>query len=318
MRKIVVSERLPEAGMEKLRGCAEKLGFSVLFCGSTAEALSAVRDAEIIYGNSPALMKEAGKLKWMCSMTAGVNHYLLPGVLPEHVILSNSSGSYGVSIAEHLVMMVLMLLRRMPEYLSEMARKEWQNGKVLHSILGSSITVVGTGDIGASFAARARAFLPEKITGINRSGANPDGLFDEIGSLSDLDRFLPETGILVLCVPETRETIRLLSRERLALLPPSAIVVNVGRGSAIDQQALVEALNAERLAGAALDVMEQEPIPADDPVWNARNIILTPHMSGQWTLEYTILKSVDMFCEDLENYSAGRPLKYRVDMEAGY
>ena len=95
-------------------------------------------------------------------------------------------------------------------------------------------------------------------------------------------------------------------------------MVNVGRGTAIDQSALVEALNAGKLAGAALDVFEKEPIPAGDPVWDAKNLLITPHISGQMSLGYTRDKNVALFCEDLENYAAGRPLKRYVDRKIGY
>ena len=103
-----------------------------------------------------------------------------------------------------------------------------------------------------------------------------------------------------------------------ALLRPEALVINVGRGTAIDQAALTEALNAGRIAGAALDVVAQEPLPADDPLWTAKNLILTPHVSGNYTLAYTRDRNVDSFCEDLANYIAGRPLAHRVDLTRGY
>ena len=110
----------------------------------------------------------------------------------------------------------------------------------------------------------------------------------------------------------------ILSRQRIALLPETAYVVNVGRGTAIDQPALTEALNAGRIAGAALDVFAKEPIPDGDPIWEAKNLLITPHISGQMSLGYTRDKNVALFCEDLENYAAGRPLARFVDRRVGY
>ena len=121
-----------------------------------------------------------------------------------------------------------------------------------------------------------------------------------------------------MALPSTPDTVGILSRQRIALLPETAYVVNVGRGTAIDQPALVEALNAGRLAGAALDVFAREPIPDGDPVWEARNLLITPHISGQMSLGYTRDKNVALFCEDLENYAAGRPLARYVDRRIGY
>ena len=109
-----------------------------------------------------------------------------------------------------------------------------------------------------------------------------------------------------------------LSRERIALLPPQAIVVNVGRGTAVDQEALAEALNAGRIAGAALDVFVPEPLPQDHFLWETKNLLITPHVAGNMSLGYTRDKDVDMFCEDLENFAAGRPLTHLVNRKLGY
>ena len=126
--------------------------------------------------------------------------------------------------------------------------------------------------------------------------------------ISALDDVLPRTKILVMALPSTPETVHILNRERIALLPADACVINVGRGTALDQKALAEALNSGKLAGAALDVMDPEPLPQDDPLWDARNM----------TLGYTCDENVARFCADLENYAAGRPLAGLVDRNRGY
>ena len=319
MKTILISEKLPAAAEEKLRTCARKYGYETIFCSGTKEALPYAPEAEIIYGNSVALSKAGTNLKWMCAMSAGVNPYLKEGAFAsKDCILSDSSGSYGTCIAEHLIMVTLMLLHRIPEYTAEMAQREWHGGKKIHSIKGSRILVLGTGDIGTTFAKRAKAFEPERIVGISRSKKGDPGLFDVLDVSGRLERYLPETDILVMSVPETPDTIGILSGERIQMLPETAYVVNVGRGSAIDDAALIEALNTGKLAGAALDVTRTEPLPREDPLWSAKNILLTPHIAGQWTLEHTILTSVDLFCEDFENYCEGRPLKRQVDLTIGY
>ena len=137
-------------------------------------------------------------------------------------------------------------------------------------------------------------------------------------TFAELDSVLPKTEILVMALPSTPETHHILSRERIALLPEDAYVVNVGRGSAIDQEALMEALNGGHLAGAALDVCVPEPLPKDHPLWDTKNLLLTPHISGNMSLGITRDLDVELFCEDLRNYAAGRRLKRLVDRKIGY
>ena len=153
---------------------------------------------------------------------------------------------------------------------------------------------------------------------MNRSGRCPDEVYDRVVPISDLDTVLPDAHVLVMSLPSTPETVGILSRARLELLPRDAFVINVGRGSAIDQDALIEALNTERIAGAALDVMVPEPLPQDHPLWDAKNLVLTPHVAGNMSLGYTCDKAVDMFCEDLARYAAGEPLAHLVDRTRGY
>ena len=153
---------------------------------------------------------------------------------------------------------------------------------------------------------------------MRRTVRSSDPAFTSIHAIAELDSVLPETDLLVMALPSTAETVGILSRERIALLPDSAFVVNVGRGTAIDQEALMEALNAGRIAGAALDVVVPEPLPREHPLWSTRNLLLTPHISGNMSLGYTCDINVDMFCRDLENYAAGRPLEHRVDRKRGY
>ena len=186
----------------------------------------------------------------------------------------------------------------------------------MRSICGSTITVLGTGDIGTNFARRAKALGAKTVRGVRRSKKPCDPAFDEVHTLDGLDAVLPQTEILVMALPSTPETAGILSRERIALLPPDAIVVNVGRGTAVDQDALMEALNAGRIAGAALDVMMPEPLPADHPLWETKNLLLTTHISGNMSLGLTCDLDVELFCEDLENYAAGRPLERLVAASA--
>ena len=320
MKKIAVMEDfLTPERRKKVLAAAEKHGFAVDFYGRGKAPAEGLDQYEIIYGwCEPGDLKRATGLKWYCCGFAGVDLLSDDGLYANpDVMLSNSSGAYGLTISEHILMVTLMLLRRMPEYAVIMGQRSWSNQLPVRSIRDNEFTILGTGDIGRNVAERLRGMGAAKITGLNRSG-RPHPAFDEVRPISDLDDVLPRTKILVMALPSTPDTIHILNRERIALLPADAYVINVGRGTALDQTALAEALNGGKLAGAALDVMDPEPLPKDDPLWDARNLILTPHVSGNMTLGYTCDENVARFCADLENYAAGRPLAGLVDRNRGY
>lgn len=321
-RKICVClDFLTEELRQRITKTAQKSGFSVEFFNRESDAETALPECEILFAHSVNLARKAPKtLKWYCCTWAGVESYCRDGGVFANAdcLLTNSAGAYGVTIAEHILMVTLMLLRRMPEYQEIIRNGGWQNNLPIRSVQGSHITVLGAGDIGCTFADRARAFHPAGIVGISRSGRTRADVFDKTLPTARLDEALPGTDILVMALPNTPETAGILSRERLALLPRHAVVVNVGRGSAIDQAALADALNCGALAGAALDVMVPEPLPESHPLRSAKHILLTPHIAGNMTLGYTCEKAVSMFCEDLENYSSGLPLKHLVNRTRGY
>ena len=322
MRKIAVYDNFTEPKhRQQIDGTAARYGFTVDYYPAPQSVPEERRgEYEVIYGMpKPGELKGFTGLKWFCGSFAGVDAYLDESMYPSPaVMLSNSSGAYGVTIAEHIVMVTLMLLRHAPAYCAEQAAGRWGEVMPMRSIIGSTITVVGTGDIGTEFARRAKALGAKSIRGVRRTKKAADPAFDEIHTNDELDGLLPDTDILVLALPATGETKGILSAERIALLPASAYVVNVGRGSAIDQAALIDALNGGRLSGAALDVFAQEPIPAGDPAWTAKNLLITPHISGQMSLGYTRDRNVELFCEDLERYGRGEQPLRLVDRNIGY
>lgn len=322
MRKIAVYDNFTEPKhRQQINDTAAKYGFAVDYYAAPQTVPPEKRDEyEVIYGMpKPSELKSFTNLKWFCGSFAGVDAYLDDSLYPSpEVMLSNSSGAYGVTIAEHLIMVTLMLLRHEMSYCADAAAHRWGAVQPMRSIIGSTITVLGTGDIGTEFARRAKAMGAASIRGVRRTRKAADPAFDAIYTHDELDTLLPDTDILVMALPSTGETKNILSAERIALLPPTACVVNVGRGSAIDQNALVAALNGGRIAGAALDVFEEEPVPAGDPVWTAQNLLLTPHISGQMSLGYTRDRNVALFCEDLERYGRGEKPARLVDRRIGY
>lgn len=321
MKKLaVLGDFLEPHHHAQIDSTAARCGFAVDYYPDGHVPAELAGQYEVLYGMPDrAALRTFTGLKWFCGNFAGVDAYLDDALYPSpDVILTNSSGAYGVTIAEHLIMVTLMLLRHASAYVLEAAAHRWGPVLPMRSIMGSTITVVGTGDIGTEFARRAKALGAKSIRGVRRTKKAANPAFDKIHTNDELDGLLPDTDILVLALPATGETRGILSAERIALLPASAYVVNVGRGSAIDQAALIDALNGGRLAGAALDVFAQEPIPAGDPAWTAKNLLITPHISGQMSLGYTRDRNVELFCEDLERYGRGeKPLRL-VDRKIGY
>ena len=318
-RKLVTAiAALEDHHRRAIAQAAQQHGFEALFFNSDAQALPCLEDAEILFTSSAALAKQSPRLRWLCTPSAGVNQFLGEGAFASpDAVLTNSSGAYGVTIAEHVVMITLEMLRRQPDYNAIVGRREWVRNLPVRSIKNSRVTLLGTGDIGQECAIRLRAFGPAALIGVNRGGSNPRGLFDRIVPQDQLDSVLPQTDILVISLPGTAATYHMLDARRLALLPDQALVVNVGRGTVIDQQAIEAELRAGRLR-AALDVFETEPLPADSTLWDCPNLLMAPHVAGNMTLPYTRDRIVVLFLEDFENYCAGKPLARQVDLKKGY
>lgn len=310
---------LREKDRKRIDAVAAELGFSVDYYPNLDAITPHLGEYEVVYGHTdPAALKTARNLRWLCAECAGVEKFLDDSLWPsEDCILTNGSGSYGITIAEHIVMVLLMLLRRMPEYLSDLGQRKWTYLEPIRSVIGSRVVLLGTGDIGANAARRLRA-LGAEVTGVCRSGQSDEPAFHRVLPLSELDSVLPQADALIMSLPDTAETRGILSRERLALLPETAYVINVGRGTAVDQEALADALHAGTIAGAALDVMVPEPLPEDHPLWDCPNLILTPHVSGNMSLGLTCDLGMDIFLDNLRRYAKGEPLRHVVDRKKGY
>ncbi len=321
MKKIAAADVFftPEH-LEMIQKTAAECGYSVDIYPDGHLPADKAAEYEVVYGCCPAQeLKAAANLKWFCSSFAGVDIYMDESIYPHPgVLLTNSSGAYGITIAEHIIMVTLMLLRRMPEFEKVVRERGWLRSLPMRSICGSDITILGTGDIGNNFARRAKALGARTVRGVRRTRKAGDPAYDEMYTFAELDSVLPKTEILVMALPSTPETLHILNRQRLALLPEGAYVVNVGRGTAVDQEALMDALNSGHLAGAALDVVVPEPLPKDHPLWDTKNLLLTPHISGNMSLGITCDLDVELFCEDLKNFAAGKKLERFVDRSLGY
>lgn len=324
MKVLVYNGALNEKHIQEIEEASKRAGVELCFTSSENDIPEGFEDSEVVYGYGMNLVnadKIRGNknLKWISMISAGIDYALKPGFFAnENVIITNSSGTYGVTIAEHIIAVSLMMMRKLTLTYASSLQGKWGSLSMQKSLKDCHITVLGTGDIGTCFAKRVKAFEPAEIIGVSRSGKNQDSVYDKMYSVDQLDEVLPGTELLVMSLPGTTETEGILSRERISLLPEGAYIVNVGRGSAIDYDALMESLNSERLGGAALDVFKVEPLPEDSPLWTTKNILITPHSAGNLTLDYTRDKNVHQFCENLMNYVEGKPLQHVVDKVQGY
>ena len=324
MKILVYSGALTEKHKEMISEAANKVGADLCFTENANEVPAGYEDTEIVYGYGMNIIgadniRMLPNLKWISITSAGVDYLFKPGLFKnEDVIITNASGAYGVSIAEHIIAVSLMMMRSLTYHYSESSNGRWANLVMQKSLKDCRITVLGTGDIGSTFARRAKAFEPAVITGVCRSGKCDDPVYDEVFSIDHLDEILPSTELLVMSLPATKETEGILSRERINLLPEGAYIVNVGRGSAIDEDALYDALQSDRLGGAALDVFRKEPLPSESNLWNAKNILITPHSAGNLTVPYTVNRNVELFCENLLRYAEGNKMNHVVDKNTGY
>ena len=319
MKILVINNMLEQSLLDLIKTAAEEINATVHFYTSEADIPESDYDADIIYGFAPSIVKTSRTLKWLCVPWAGVDSLMTPDYFANpDCLLTNSAGAYGVSIAEHMIATSLVMMRRLNEFMEETRNGQWLKPRPQKSLKDCRITVLGTGDIGTTFAKRAAAFEPAAIVGVCRSGKSSESVYDKVLPVSQLDEILPQTDLLAMSLPSTPQTKGILSRERMSLLPEGSYIVNVGRGSAIDEDALADNLESGHIAGAALDVFQTEPLPSDNRLWHTKNLLITPHVAGNMTLAHTRNKNVQMFIEDLHNFSEGKPLRYLVDRKLGY
>ena len=260
----------------------------------------------------PADLKRFPRLKWVQSWNAGVDPYLVPGVLPQGVVLTCAAGAYGPAVAEHMLAMLLAVYKRLPGYRDRQHRHTWEDLGPVQSLHGKTVLVGGTGDIGSAFARLCRALGAARVLGLHRSDRPAEG-FDQAFPLSALDGLLPQADVVALVLPHTAETAGLMDRRRLLSLRPDAVLLNAGRGTAVDCAALAEVLSSGRLLGAALDVTDPEPLPPDHPLWDAPRVLITPHTAGGYDhMALTLSNLSALFLDNLKRWRQGRPLHGRM------
>ncbi|MDR2898704.1 MAG: D-2-hydroxyacid dehydrogenase [Clostridiales bacterium] len=278
-----------------------------------------IDQAHVILGSAKTeMITKAKNLKWLQMGSAGSDHFQKKGAFPENAVLTNATGGYGLAISEHLMGMLLMIMKKFDIYRDNQKEHVWKDEGHVFSIYGSTVVVIGLGNLGGEFARLAKA-LGAKVIGVKRTITDKPDYVDELYTTEDLDKVLPRADVVSLTMPQTGETTNMLNKERIALLKESAIVLNCGRGTAIDTDALVKALMERKIFGAGLDVTDPEPLPKDHKLWDCPHTFITPHISGGHNhLPETYKRILEICFKNYEAYVNDKPLKNMVDFNRGY
>ncbi|NLO10252.1 MAG: D-2-hydroxyacid dehydrogenase [Clostridiales bacterium] len=277
-----------------------------------------ISKAEIIFGGPRQdVLKRAKNLKWLQLYSAGADGYTDSDHLymSKDILLTTSSGVYGRAISEHVLAMILSYNRNLQDYALLKQEKRWSSIYKTRDFYGSTVGIIGFGDIGNEVALRAKA-LGARVLVVKRILSKKPDYVDEIYLTEEIDEVLGRSDYIVLTLPATEKTKGIISKERIGIMKPDAFLVNIGRGELIDQEALIEALRNNRIGGAGLDVMTPEPLPADNPLWELPNVIITQHSSGLSVGNDT--RRVNLFTDNLRRYLNNEALENIVNFTEGY
>ena len=289
-----------------------------LYSSIGSVTLSHVKEADVIIGNAPvAMVQECEHLEFMQLNSAGADAYIKEGVIKDGTVLANATGAYGLAVAEHMFAMTYALMKKLPLYQKNQSHCAWKDEGPVTTFYHSRTLVIGLGDIGCDYARRAKA-MGSYVVGLKRRESEKPDCVDELYTMDALKDELEKADVVAMFLPGTKETYHVMNEEMLRSMKHGAILVNGGRGTAIDQVALKTVLDEEYLSGAALDVTTPEPLPVDDPLWEAKNILITPHVSGGYHLPETFERIVQIAGHNLEALRNEHEIKNVVDFTTGY
>ena len=293
--------------------------------GRGDDAKAAIGEAEIVVsgGVSQEMLEAAPHLRWIAFWSAGMDGKVSEPMRARDLALTNASGVHGPNIAEHVLAFMLMFTRELHLHMRSQVAGVWGRPAAMprrgaNELAGQTLGIVGLGRIGEALTARAKGCEMRVVATKRDPNARyeasvvPDALYPP----EELPRLLSESDHVCIALPYTPETHHLFDAALLAHMKPTAYLYNIGRGKIVDESALIEALRANRIAGAGLDVFEAEPLPADSPLWKMENVILTPHVSG--STPYYFPRFAALFADNLRRYLSDRPLQNLYDADRGY
>jgi phosphoglycerate dehydrogenase-like enzyme len=298
---------------EAFRAAAPAVDFR--FVADWSEADDVVETMVAVVGRvTPQILARAGQLRWVHSPSAGVDADLSPEMLASDVVLTSSVGNGAIPLAEHSMLLMLMLNRDVPRWLRAQAEHHWD--RFTHGELaGLTLGIYGLGNSGIDLARKAKAF-DLRVLGVRRRPDQPSPYVDEVYGEDGLPQLLAESDFVVVTAPSTPATTGRFDRKAFAQMKPTAYFICISRGGIADDDALLEALREGRIAGAGLDAHGVEPLPADSPFWDLPNVIVTPHNGA--TSRSTARRGEEIVLDNLRRFVSAAPLRNVVDKTAGY
>ncbi|MBI2028708.1 MAG: D-2-hydroxyacid dehydrogenase, partial [Candidatus Levybacteria bacterium] len=283
-------------------------------------------DSEVLAGISSITpsIKNAKNLKWIHVFSAGVEKILTPQVVKSKIIVSNSAGIHATPIAEHVIGFMLIFTKKFYETFQKQKKKIWEGNQDLSELKDKTVLIVGLGHIGEEVARLSHAFganvvaVKKNLKNKSRTKSVRDkpNFVSKLYAIKQLNKVLPMADFVVLSLPITKETHHLFDMKKIKLMKKSGVLINIGRGGVVNEKELVKALASKIIAGAALDVTEEEPLPKQSRLWEMENVVITPHHSG-WSERY-MDRAIDIFVLNLKAYLRGKPLPNLVDKKRGY
>ena len=289
------------------------------YCGFGSVTADVIRPVHYLIGGcEKQVLREAENLQWIQIMFAGLDYFIDPAVVPEQVLITNAAGAYGLTVGEHMIGMTFALVRRFPEYAYQQHNGPvWAPVGNVTSVEGSTVLVLGMGDIGSFYARKMKA-LGAYVIGVRRTlRALPEG-FDEQHTLEELDSLLGRADIVASVLPGIPETQGLFGAKQFSEMKDGAYFINTGRGGAVDTAALRDALKSGKIGGAALDVTDPEPLPLTDELWTMKNVMITPHVAGNLYLAETTERIIRIAGENLRRMTHGETVVRPIDRRLGY
>jgi phosphoglycerate dehydrogenase-like enzyme len=278
-------------------------------------------DTDIFVGFNlvPDQLAAARKLKWIHVTAAGVAQLMRPDVQASGITVTNSRGIHAIPMAEHTMGLLLALARKFPASVRYQDAQNWAQQEIWElrpsELQGATLLIVGFGAIGSELARLARVF-GMRVLAVTRSGRGDTSLAERIYPASELSQALPKADYVVLAAPDTPESKHMIGAQELKIMKPTAHLINIARGTLIDEPALVDALNRKVIAGAALDVAEKEPLAPESPLWKLENVFITPHTSS--VSEQLWPRQTELVLDNLDRWFSGRELVNKVDFSRGY